>query len=70
MAFAGDYARRVLRKLDEDIASAVSQVAGGLPANEQEYRRLVGWIAGLRRAREHFLEPLNPQERAELSHQL
>lgn len=66
MAFALDYVRARLRFLDDDIAAAVAQAAAGAPTSDVEYRALVGYIRGLRRARDIIVEPFNADERVDL----
>jgi hypothetical protein len=55
VSFAEDYARRVLRVLDDKIAVAVERAAAGVPV--ADYPNLVGYSRGLRTARADLVEP-------------
>jgi hypothetical protein len=56
--FSTDYARRVLRTLDDRITSMVAGVAAGNASTLADYRETVGYIRGLRDARAALVEPL------------
>ena len=64
--FSHDFAVRVLRSVDELIATALEQAARGAPSDWGQYQRLVGQISGLRQAREQIVAPFNERERSEL----
>lgn len=66
MAFSVDFARRLLRSLDEELRVAREQAARGNTSDWPHYRELVGRIRGLEQAREIITTPFNEQERREL----
>ncbi len=67
MPFADDYARRVLRDLDERLETLRGQAARGSPADWPQYRELVGLVRGLETARALLLAPFEAGSSAERS---
>ncbi len=51
MSFSGDFVRRILRPLDEEIAASVAHIANGMPSDWAAYREAVGEIRALRMVR-------------------
>jgi hypothetical protein len=55
--YSEDYARLVLRDLDEEIRSRAVSLAAGNVTSYEQYREAVGFLRGLRAARAHLLRP-------------
>lgn len=60
------YVQRILRALDPMIAGAVAQAASGSSTDYAQYRDLVGYIRGLRHARDEVIAPFSGRDRDQL----
>jgi hypothetical protein len=51
-----EFSKKIIKELDESMASLDATITGGRPQNYAEYREVVGLRRGLMIAREHLEE--------------